>query len=128
MAGRRKKFLAVTPLSLFPGNLYPAVRTAFGGTEVRCQLCGDACVVDSAIDVSDVEIFYCINCSGRAGLTVTEVVEQLVAGLEISYARFLTLIEILRVEPGTRRYEALVDRLRHAGVAITGLPPTHKEY
>lgn len=119
---RRKKFLAVTPVADIPWSIREGVLAAFKGTRVRCQLCNADCVVDAAIDIEQWQIFYCIDCSAKAGLTLTEVVEQLVTGLSISYTRFLLLMEVLRVEPGTRRYEALVAKLQSSGVQISGLP------
>lgn len=67
-------------------------------------------MVDAAIKVSNWDVFYCIDCSAKAGLTIKEVVQQLVDGLSVSYTRFVMLQEILKAEPGSRRAEALEKR------------------
>ena len=119
---RRRKFLAVTPIELIPEDIRQDVFHAFKGQRVTCQMCEKECVVDASIDLSKVDIFYCVECSSRAGLTVDEVVRALVEGLSISYMRFVTLMDVLKVEPGTRRYEALVRKLEEMGVSISHHP------
>jgi hypothetical protein len=85
-------------------------------------MCQSDCVVDASIPTEQYEIFYCIDCSAKAGLTLKEVVDQLVDGLSISFARFTLLMEVLRVEPGTTRYRALVSTLVNSGVVIADYP------
>ena len=115
---RKRKFLAVTPLDQIPQDVREGLLKAFGGTRVTCQMCHAECVLDSAIEADQWDIFYCIECSTRTGLTIKEVVEQLITGLSISYARFVLLMEVLKAEPGTKRYDALRTQLTEQGVEI----------
>lgn len=119
---RKRKLLAVTPLYMIPTDIQSGVISTFGGTKVQCQMCSTTCLLDPAIDADGWDVFYCIECSAKAGLTINEVVQQLVDGLSISYVRFLMLMEILKAEPGTRRYRAFVDKLRESGVDISDYP------
>ena len=115
---RKRKLLAVTPMVDIPVEIRSAVMSAFGGTPVLCQICGQQCIVDPVISVGDWDVFYCIDCSSKAGLTIAEIVSQLVDGLSISYARFALLMEVLNAKPGTRRYQAFINKLIESGVVI----------
>jgi len=118
LVARKRKFLAVTPLREIPADVRDGLLQAFEGTRVSCQMCHAECVLDKAIPADEWDIFYCIECSTRTGLTIKEVVEQLITGLSISYTRFLLLMQILKAEPGTRRYEAFKAQLIEQGVQI----------
>jgi hypothetical protein len=112
----------VTPLADIPEQIRSVVVSVFGGTPAVCQICGQDCVIDPAIDASDRDLFYCIDCSAKASLTIKEVVEQLVAGLSISYARFVLLMDVLNAQPGTRHRVSLPARDDGTGVNITETP------